>query len=118
MSTVRLNVLRTHRETVPEPDWCAGHASDRAEFRTDITHFGPEHRLTFEGAELFKLMLAQSPFSAASSRNVGAYVEETGYTGTLDMIGLYSLAAALEGAADQIRAFADQHAHLLTGGGQ
>ncbi|MFE7446836.1 DUF6907 domain-containing protein [Streptomyces chartreusis] len=115
--TVRVNVLRTYRLEVPEPTWCVGH-DDIAQFRRDITHYGPEHRLTFNGDELFKLMLAQSPLARNGSRDVEAYVEETGYTGSLDAAGLYDLAAALDHAADQLRTFADQHADLLNRGAQ
>jgi hypothetical protein len=115
--TVRVNILRTYRLDIPEPDWCTGH-DDIAQRRVDLMHFGPEHRLTFNGDELFKLMLAQTPYARNAGRGVEAYVEQAHYTGSLDTAGLYDLAAALDHAADQLRAFADQHADLLDGGGR
>ncbi|MEV4864256.1 DUF6907 domain-containing protein [Streptomyces ossamyceticus] len=103
--------------TLDEPAWCRGHADHRPDtYRADLTHIGAEHRLTFNGAELFRLMLAQTPHAERTSRQVCAYVEETGYTGSLTPVGLYDLAAALDHAADHIREFADQMAVLLDGG--
>ncbi|MFF7763153.1 DUF6907 domain-containing protein [Streptomyces griseorubiginosus] len=103
--------------TLPEPAWCVGHADHRPEsYRTDLTHYGPEHRLTYNGEPLFVLMLAQSPLSERASRTVEAYVEESGFTGSLDPAGLYDLAAALDSAADQMRAFADQLTAVLAEG--
>lgn len=102
--------------TLPEPTWCAGHPNPQPQYRTDLTHYGPEHRLTFNGSELFRLMLAQSPLAEQTSRDVCAYVEQTGYTGSLDPAGLYDLAAALDSAADQLRVLADQLAAVLAGG--
>lgn len=104
--------------TLPEPAWCAGHPNPRPEYRTDLTHYGPEYRLTFNGEPLYVLMLAQSPLSERASREICAYVEESGYTGSLDPAGLYDLAAALDSAADQMRAFADQLAAVLAGGAE
>jgi hypothetical protein len=117
--TVTLPTLDAGDITLPEPVWCAGHADHRPDtYRADLTHYGPEHRLTFNGEELFRLILAQAPLSEPASRAVVAYVEESGYTGSLTPAGLYDLAAALEGAADQMRAFADQLTALLTGGSE
>ncbi|KUL26630.1 DUF6907 domain-containing protein [Streptomyces regalis] len=120
MSTERTVTLPTIDQgdvTLPEPSWCAGHPNPRPQYRTDLTHYGPEHRLTFNGEPLFALMLAQSPLSERASRNIEAYVEESGYTGSLTPAGLYDLAAALDQAADHMRVFADQMAALLAGGG-
>ncbi|MBP5915757.1 hypothetical protein F3K34_27225 [Streptomyces sp. LBUM 1486] len=103
--------------TLPEPAWCRGHADHHPDtYRADLTHFGPEHRLTFNGEVLFRLMLTQTPCADRASREVCAYVEESGYTGSLDPAGLYDLAAALDGAADNMREFADRLAALLDGG--
>lgn len=76
----------------------------------------PEHRLTFNGEPLFALMLAQAPFSERADSQVCAFVEQTKYAASLNPAGLYDLAAALDGAADQIRDFADQLAGIVTGG--
>jgi hypothetical protein len=117
-STITLPTTDHGDVTVPEPSWCAGHPNPRPEHRGDITHFGPEHRLTFNGEPLFVLMLAQAPFSENVSSEVCAYVEQSRYTGSLNPAGLYDLAAALDSAADQMRNFADQLAAILAGGAQ
>ncbi|MFF9036401.1 DUF6907 domain-containing protein [Streptomyces sp. NPDC014892] len=105
--------------TVEEPSWCRGHADHHPDsYRDDLTHFGHEHRLTFNGTELFRLMLAQTPYADRASRETCAYVEQSGHTGSLDPAGLYDLAAALDHAADQMREFADRLAVLLDGSEQ
>lgn len=113
--TVTVPTLDHGDVTVPEPSWCTGHAPF-PEHRADLTHYGPEHRLTYNGAELFRLMLAQTPFAERASHEVCAYVEQSGYAGSLDPAGLYDLAAALDAAGDQLRAFADQLTARLAGG--
>lgn len=113
-SLITLPTLDHGPVTVAEPTWCRGHADHHPDtHRTDLTHFGAEHRLTFNGAELFRLMLSQTPHADRASRQVCAYVEEAGYTGSLDVAGLYDLAAALDHAADHMREFADRLAVLL-----
>lgn len=116
MSEPRTVTLATvdHGDVVlPEPSWCVGHADHQPDsYRADLTHCGPEHRLTFDGAELFRLAFAQTPLAERASRDVCAFLQETGYTGSLDPVGLYGLAAALESAADQLRVFADELATL------
>ena len=102
--------------TLSEPRWCRGHADHRPDtYLTDLTHYGHEHRLTFNGQELFRIMLTQTPCAERMSREACAYVEEAGYTGSLDPAGLYDLAAALDGAADNMREFADRLAVILDG---
>ncbi|TQE40253.1 hypothetical protein Sipo8835_00130 [Streptomyces ipomoeae] len=103
--------------TLEEPSWCRGHADHHpGTYRTDLTHYGIEHRLTFNGTELFRLMLAQTPYAGPASRETCAYVEQSGYTGSLTPVGMYDLAAALDHAAENMREFADQLATLLDGG--
>lgn len=115
--TITVHTLDHGPVSLPEPAWCRGHADHQPDTqRPDLTHFGAEHRLTFNGIELFRLMLAQTPYADRASRQVCAYVEETGYTGSLDVAGLYDLAAALDTAADHMREFADRLAVLLDGG--
>ncbi|MBT2673972.1 hypothetical protein J7E95_24755 [Streptomyces sp. ISL-14] len=114
--TVTLPTLDHGDVTLPEPSWCAGHPDPRPQYRTDLTHYGPEHRLTFNGDELFRLMLGQSPHAEETSREVCAYVEQSGYTGSLAPAGLYDLAATLDAHADRLRDLADQLAAVLAGG--
>lgn len=115
--TITLATLDHGPVTLPEPAWCRGHADHHPDtYRTDLSHYGPEHRLTFNGDELFRLMLAETPYAEHAGREVCAYVEQRGYTGSLTPAGLYDLAAALDHAADHMREFADQLAVLLDGG--
>ena len=120
MNAPRTIVLPTEDHgpiTLPEPAWCRGHADHLDDsHRCDLTHFGHEHRLTFNGIELFRLMLAQTPHADQADRETCAYVEQSGFTGSLDPVGLYDLAASLDHAADHMREFADRLASILDGG--
>ncbi|MEH0627879.1 DUF6907 domain-containing protein [Streptomyces stelliscabiei] len=106
--------------TLTCPAWCAGHADHDPEAeRADILHSGPDTVLAFRGAELFTACLVQSPYSTSSDPELGS--RTTGVSvyppaRTLDPVSLYSLAAALDGYADQLRDLADQLAVLLDGG--
>jgi len=109
---------------IDEPDWCAGHPdidSDeaRAQFKSDIDHKGPEHRLTHDGERLWTAFLGLAPYSSIpEARVLGVYVEQGGYARTLDADGLYDLAASFEAHADRLRELADQLAALLNGGSE
>ncbi|MFJ4623040.1 DUF6907 domain-containing protein [Streptomyces sp. NPDC088812] len=103
--------------TLPEPSWCRGHADHSPTVhRADLCHYGTETVLAFQGAELFRVMVTESPFvTRPEQRGVVAYLEQADYTGDLTPAGLYDLAAALEGHADRLRDFADQLDRLLGG---
>ena len=106
--------------TLPCPAWCSGHADHRPDtHRADIIHSGPNISLAFHGAELFTACLTQSPYATSSApelggRTPGVSVYPPGRT--LTPVSLYSLAAALDGYADQLRDLADQLAGILAGG--
>ena len=95
---------------LPEPGWCRGHADHQpGTYRVDLTHYGTETVLRFEGAEVFRLLLAESPYATRPvHQGVCGYVETCGYTASLSPAGLYGLAAALDAHADRLREFADQ----------
>lgn len=102
--------------TVNEPVWCRGHADHRPDSHLcDFTHYSAETVLNFQGVELFRLMVAESPYAARDTA-VAAYVEESGFTGSLDPVGLYDLAATLDAHADRIREYADRLAAIIDGG--
>jgi hypothetical protein len=103
--------------TLPEPTWCRGHDDHRPDvYRCDLTHYGTETVLAFEGAEVFRVMVSESPYATRpEDRAVCGYVEECGYTGALDAVQLYGLAAALDTYADHLRDLADQ-VDTLNGG--
>lgn len=116
--TATINLLVTKQLEIDEPAWCAGHRGDRANFKVDITHKGPEQTLTFHGETLWTLFLAQAPFASdADARSIGAYVEQGSYAATLDPSGLDELADALVEQAAELRSQA-RHLASLRGGGQ
>jgi hypothetical protein len=104
--------------TLPEPTWCRGHHDHRPDvYRCDLTHYGTETVLTFEGAEVFRVMVSESPYATRpEDRAVCGYVEARGYTGALNAVQLYGLAAALDGHADRLRDLADQVDTITAGG--
>lgn len=116
--TVVVNVLTTRTLEIEEPAWCKGHAEDHAEFKTDLTHYGPEHVIEAGGIEVLRAMLAQSPYSEHSSPDLVLYVEESSLTGSYTPAEVEELAAALEASAGQLRALGRQLTEILAGGGQ
>ncbi|MCX4972196.1 hypothetical protein [Streptomyces sp. NBC_00620] len=118
--TVTLATLDHGEITIPEPAWCIGHPNHRPDdHRADILHSGPDTVLAFRGRHITDASLVQSPFSTAEipelcSSTPGVSVSVLGLT--LDPVGLYELAAALETYADQLRNLADQLDTFLAGG--
>lgn len=118
--TVTLDTEDFGPVTIPCPDWCAGHQDhcpDTA--RVDIAHCGPAVDCTFLGIEVFTAELVQSPYSASTHPELGGPtpgVSVYSLGRTLDPTALYSLAAALDGYADQLRDLGDQLASILDGG--
>lgn len=108
--------------TLPEPSWCVGHADHRPDTaRADILHSGPDTVLAFHGAELFTAGLVQSPYATSSDPELGSRTPGVSVyppARTLTPVSLYSLAAALDGYADQLRGLADQLDAILAGGAQ
>ena len=115
--TVAVNILTTKAVEIPEPAWCAGHRDDRAEFKTDITHYGPEHVIEAAGIETLKAMLASSPFSEHAPGPV-LYIEEGSITGSYTPDEVEELADALVESAAQLRALCRELARIIAGGGQ
>ena len=104
--------------TLPEPAWCRGHDDHQpGAYRSDLTHYSPETVLTFDGAELFRVMVTESPHATRpEDRPICAYLEQAGFTGPFTPAGLYDFAAALDAHADRLRDFADDLAVILAGG--
>lgn len=46
--TVTVNLLVTKVLEIEEPEWCVGHREDRANYKVDIEHNGPEVAARFE----------------------------------------------------------------------
>ncbi|MER6557212.1 hypothetical protein ABT300_05505 [Streptomyces sp. NPDC001027] len=101
--------------TLPEPSWCRGHADHRPDaFRSDVTHYSAETVLAYQGSELFRVMVTESPYATRPEhRRVCAYLEQGDYTGDFTPAGLYDLAATLDAHADRLRDYADQLARIL-----
>ncbi|MGW7239715.1 DUF6907 domain-containing protein [Streptomyces sp. NPDC054813] len=117
--TVQVNILTTRTLEIDEPDWCVGHRDDRAQFKPDLTHYGPEHTITApDGDALLKVMLARSPFSERSSSALELYVEAGDYTGSCDQEGIEELADAMVQGAAQLRALGRQLAGIIERGGE
>ncbi|WP_053643541.1 MULTISPECIES: DUF6907 domain-containing protein [unclassified Streptomyces] len=94
--------------TLPEPGWCTGHAGHIPGYRVDLTHFGTQHDLTFEGNTLLVAMLSQDPFATvAERRRTGLYVELADFSGTLDPAEVRQFAATLTVHAMHLRRLAD-----------
>lgn len=102
---------------IDEPDWCAGHPNDRAEYKVDISHDGPEQVIAPGGREMFRAFLTQAPFSNVD-RTIGLYVEVGDITGTHTPDEVEQLAADLEAAATELRTLGRELARILDGGGQ
>ncbi|WP_411076645.1 DUF6907 domain-containing protein [Streptomyces sp. cmx-10-25] len=99
--------------TLPEPGWCTGHAGHIPGHRVDLTHFGTQHDLTFEGNTLLVAMLSQDPFApVAERRRTGLYVEQVDFSGTLDVTEVRQLAATLTVHAAHLRRLADELAGI------
>lgn len=116
--TVTINTLDHGPVTIPEPAWCIGAHPDGG-YRADILHAGPDVALAFHGRHITDASLVQSPFAGATrpglgGRTTGVSISIIGQT--LDPVGLYGLAAALDGYADRLRDLADELAALLGGG--
>ena len=114
--TVHVNLLVTKTLEVEEPDWCAGHGDATAQFKPDITHYGPEHLIEHGGFEMLRAMIAQSPYSEHASTEPALYVEDGSVTGSYTPAEVEQLATALEMAAVQLRALGHQLAEILDGG--
>ncbi|MGV9337870.1 DUF6907 domain-containing protein [Streptomyces sp. NPDC003688] len=116
--TVTLVTVDHGDVTLPEPDWCAGHESYVPGHRCDILHVSRDTVLAAGGWRLGHAEIAQAPCAERSSRAVSASVcldFEPGPDGYTEA-DLYSLAAAMDAAADQLRALAVRYAVPLANG--
>lgn len=99
--------------SLTEPSWCRGHAVGTPGYRIDLTHSGAEHTFAFAGDTLLVAMLSQDPFvTDHERRRTRLYVEQTGYSATLDPAEVRQLAAALTVHAMHLRTLAEQLATL------
>lgn len=101
--TVTLATTDHGNVTIPEPDWCVGHADHRPVHRTDLSHCGPELSLSRNGQTIGDAVISQAPCAERGTREVQAFVvlSHEG-TGGLDPDGVYELAALLRACADDL----------------
>ncbi|MFD9651772.1 DUF6907 domain-containing protein [Streptomyces mirabilis] len=103
---------------IDEPDWCIGHRDDLAQFKADITHYGPETVISANGFDLFNARLGQSPFADRDTRDLVLYIEQTQFTASLNPDEVEPLADALVQAAAALRALGQEFAAILARGDQ
>lgn len=116
--TTHVNVHVTKSLEIEEPDWCVGHREDRAHYKVDVTHYGPEHTIAPNGIDLFRAQLAQSPFAQTTTTDVVLYVVQTEFARDLTPGQADELADALIEAAARLRELGRDLAALLAGGGR
>ncbi|QDN58692.1 hypothetical protein [Streptomyces sp. S1D4-20] len=116
--TAQVDVFVTKSLEIDEPDWCVGHRDDLAQYKVDITHYGPEHAIASHGFDLFSARLGQSPFADRATSDLVLYVEQTNLTGSLNPDEVDALADALIEAAARLRELGRDLAAILDGGGQ
>ncbi|MFF3660032.1 DUF6907 domain-containing protein [Streptomyces olivochromogenes] len=116
--TAQVDVFVTKSLEIDEPDWCIGHRDDLAQYKVDITHYGPEHAIAHNGFDLFSARLGQSPFADRAPSDLVLYVEHSGFTGSLNPDEVEAFADALVEAAAALRALGHELAAILAGGGQ
>lgn len=114
--TATVNVLVTKALEIPEPEWCTGHRTDQAQFKADVTHYGPEHSIEVNGFPILQAMLAQSPYAEHASPDTALYVETGDFTGSYNPDDVEQLADALAQAAEQLRALGRDLGEILDGG--
>ena len=65
--TVNVNVFVTKTLEIDEPSWCVGHRDDRAQYKVDITHNGPEVAARIDTrhgtAEFLTAWISSAPYS-------------------------------------------------------
>jgi hypothetical protein len=115
--TAVVNVFVTKPLEINEPDWCGGHPDTHAQYKTDITHYGPEHTIEANGITTLKAMISSSPFSQHAPEPV-LYIEEGDLTGSYSPAEVEELADALVQSAEQLRALGRELAEILDRGDQ
>ncbi len=93
--------------TIPEPEWCVGHAGQLPEYFVDLSHGGPEHHIGPAAAPLFVAMLTQHPHGSGP-RETGLYVDPVRIARTMTPAELDQFAAELVNAAARLRHLARQ----------
>lgn len=113
--TAVVHVFVTKPLEISEPSWCAGHRDDRAGYKVDVSHDGPEHVIAAGDRTMFRALLTQAPFSDID-RSIGLYIEADLEPRTCTPDEVNQFADELAEAADQLRALGRQLAEILARG--
>ncbi|MGW6142153.1 DUF6907 domain-containing protein [Streptomyces sp. NPDC055140] len=118
--TVTVKLLVTKTLEVDEPTWCTD-PHERAQFKPDITHNGPEIAARIETgigtAEYLRAWLTQAPYGIlAPEPQPLIAVDLGGYIASLDPDTLRNLTAATRLHLAELDALADRAEHLRGGG--
>ncbi|MFF1743890.1 DUF6907 domain-containing protein [Streptomyces mirabilis] len=116
--TAQVDVFVTKSLEIDEPDWCIGHRDDLAQYKVDITHYGPGTVVGANGFDLFSARLGQSPFADLATRDLVLYIEQIQFTASLNPDEVEALADALVQAATSLRALGHEFAAILARGDQ
>ncbi|MGQ4358885.1 DUF6907 domain-containing protein [Streptomyces sp. SAS_272] len=102
--TVQVNVFVTKSLEIDEPDWCAGH-DDRAQYKTDITHNGPEVSASVEIrrglSDFLTAWISQAPYSELAPEPLPLLaIEVGGDIINLDPNGVHEFTATVRAHCD------------------
>ncbi|GHH38156.1 DUF6907 domain-containing protein [Streptomyces candidus] len=117
LRTVTIQTADHGGVTFPEPGWCLGD-HEVGGYRADLSHTGREVQLDYDDEALLLASFVQDPFATRGPRTVGLYVEQTGFSRTLDPDEVDQFADALVSHATVLRALPRQLAALRTWEGQ
>ncbi|MFD1659986.1 DUF6907 domain-containing protein [Streptomyces caeni] len=119
--TVNVNVLTTRSLEVDEPDWCVGHRADRAQFKPDIAHNGPEVSATFDGPHgpirYLHAWITQRPYAQQPEPLPLVAVEIGGEAASLTPGQVRAFAALTRAHLEVLERLADE-ADRIRGGGR
>ncbi|MGW6785374.1 DUF6907 domain-containing protein [Streptomyces sp. NPDC054987] len=113
--TVTVHTLDAGAITIPEPAWCLGHPDGPAEYRTDVHHTGPAHRVDYAGRATLAAEPVAFPYGAHPVPP-SVHVEILIPAATMDPPGLEALAVVLDEQAAEVRRLALRLAVLRAGG--
>jgi len=118
--TVTVRTIDHGPVTVVCPPWCLGQHEDGG-YRADILHCSHDVTLYFRGHHITDATVVQAPFAEGGNPELGGPVPGVSVSvigRTLDPLGLYELAAGLDGYADRLRDLADELAVLVREAGR
>jgi hypothetical protein len=80
--TVHVHVFVTKPLEIEEPSWCTGHPDDRAQYKADITHNGPEIAALIDTrrgpAEFLTAWISHAPYSDLAPETLPTLAIEVG----------------------------------------